>query len=399
MKIALFTAPHLGGTWTCCKITHEGLALHNIDTIRINYGSKAIESNNDIVYENEQNWGVIVSNSDNEQTQARAVADYLISNDFDGVIVDIFSNNVSTNLLRYLPDHIFRIVFMHTISTATIGALVKFAPYSHAFVGISPAVMRCYQNHNIIGNHVKLIPNSIACDSLPTPHKLDNDCLKVIFLGRLEEQTKRIFDLPKIMKLVNKSITLDIYGDGDSDKDKLLDKIKGYPNIKYCGFVQQENLFNVISQYDAMIITSRTESFCRSLIEGMAGGCVPICTCLHGVTDEIVEHGKTGYLFKVGDCKTAAKYLNYLANNPKNLVRMQKESQAQIQKKYTRGMYAKSLATLLEEVKESPRKIAAPLDIANWELPLCLRGGLIRRFIPANIRTFLGTLKNRWYFR
>ena len=60
---------------------------------------------------------------------------------------------------------------------------------------------------------------------------------------------------------------------------------------------------------------SRFEGFGFSLIEAMAAGCVPIVSRIHGVTDWIVEDGKTGFVCGIDKPREFAERLIQLSKD------------------------------------------------------------------------------------
>jgi L-malate glycosyltransferase len=63
---------------------------------------------------------------------------------------------------------------------------------------------------------------------------------------------------------------------------------------------------------DVYVLPSRSEAFSNALLEAMACGCCPVASDIGG-TKELVEHGNTGLLFKVGDRDGLARNLKLLA--------------------------------------------------------------------------------------
>jgi L-malate glycosyltransferase len=97
-------------------------------------------------------------------------------------------------------------------------------------------------------------------------------------------------------------------------KAKLTNKIKWYPVIPYH---QMPHMYAKIKESKGCTIaTTRAESFGNTFIESMACG-VPVVA--HGVSSipEIVEHGKTGYLFNEEDVEDAVDKLEKVFNQSK----------------------------------------------------------------------------------
>jgi N-acetyl-alpha-D-glucosaminyl L-malate synthase BshA len=138
---------------------------------------------------------------------------------------------------------------------------------------------------------------------------------------------KRIPDLLRIIGLVQKqqNIKLLLLAGGD---------IKPYTSlIKKLGIekkiIVRNNILdieNYISAADLGIYTSEDESFGMGILETMSYGKPVLSTKVGGIV-EVVEDGKTGFLFKVGDTKSFAKKLTELSRNPELVRKLGAEAQ------------------------------------------------------------------------
>jgi glycosyltransferase involved in cell wall biosynthesis len=65
---------------------------------------------------------------------------------------------------------------------------------------------------------------------------------------------------------------------------------------------------------DIFVLPSRSESFPNGLLEAMASGCCPVGSNVGGVP-ELIEHGKSGLLFRSGDSGELAECFRALLTN------------------------------------------------------------------------------------
>jgi glycosyltransferase involved in cell wall biosynthesis len=72
---------------------------------------------------------------------------------------------------------------------------------------------------------------------------------------------------------------------------------------------------------DMMLLPSELESFGLAALEAMACEVVPIATDVGGVP-EVIEHGRTGFLAKVGDVDSMARYAIETLSDEKKLNEM-----------------------------------------------------------------------------
>lgn len=123
---------------------------------------------------------------------------------------------------------------------------------------------------------------------------------------------KRIPDLLKIASLAKKNskFKLLILAGGDfSPFEALAKKLNLGKQLIVKDRVN--DIGNYINASDVGIYPSETESFGMGILETMSYG-KPILSTRVGGVPEVVDSGKTGYLFKVGDVKGFAKQLNIM---------------------------------------------------------------------------------------
>jgi glycosyltransferase involved in cell wall biosynthesis len=75
--------------------------------------------------------------------------------------------------------------------------------------------------------------------------------------------------------------------------------------VRFLG--KQDEIAQVISLADLLLLPSEKESFGLVALEAMACG-VPTIGSQTGGIPELIQHGKTGFLAPIGDTTTMAKY-------------------------------------------------------------------------------------------
>jgi L-malate glycosyltransferase len=167
-----------------------------------------------------------------------------------------------------------------------------------------------------VKNHIEVIYNFVNCDVY---------CRDKNFAERRAEYApngerilvhvsnfrpvKRVTDVIEIFDRVRKQIPakLLLMGDGpDRSPAEWLAVQKGIHNdVIFLG--KREQVFETLAISDVLLMPSELESFGLAALEAMASEVVPITTNVGGVP-EVVEHGKSGFLAKVGDVETMASY-------------------------------------------------------------------------------------------
>jgi len=75
-----------------------------------------------------------------------------------------------------------------------------------------------------------------------------------------------------------------------------------------------DNVAPILAHTHLLLMTSLSESFCLAALEAMACG-VPVLAADVGGLPEVVLHGKTGFLFPLGNHSLAVKLAVHLLSN------------------------------------------------------------------------------------
>ncbi|MDG4656121.1 N-acetyl-alpha-D-glucosaminyl L-malate synthase BshA [Ectobacillus antri] len=111
---------------------------------------------------------------------------------------------------------------------------------------------------------------------------------------------------------------------------KLVNKLDLDEKVLFLG--KQENVEDLLSISDLMLLLSEKESFGLVLLEAMACGVPCIGTNIGGIP-EVIEDGETGYICSVGNvAEVAAKAVALLQNEPLHTQMKEKAQQAVLEK-------------------------------------------------------------------
>jgi L-malate glycosyltransferase len=192
----------------------------------------------------------------------------------------------------------------------------KFIGWSDGVVFVSKSVSRYIQN----GNPLKTL-NTVIYNGLKSPKirpKSVNLPTSMNFgiVGLIDPakgQLKAVQYLNDILLDYPNSV-LNIYGTGTGQYfKKLIREVKNLNlnnNVIFHGFV---NELNTIYSFDILFMFSRSEGFGRVTVEAMMRG-IPVIGFDGGGTTELIEHGRSGYLFN--DSVSFKKSLDLLTSSP-----------------------------------------------------------------------------------
>ena len=132
-------------------------------------------------------------------------------------------------------------------------------------------------------------------------------------------KVKRIQDVIKSFKIINESIPskLVLVGDGPerAKMERLARELNISTDVNFLGNLKSTK--EVLNISDLFMLPSSSESFGLAALEALACG-VPVIATNKGGIPEVVEHGISGYLSKVGDYKDMSKNALSILNDEKN---------------------------------------------------------------------------------
>lgn len=267
-----------------------------------------------------------------------------------------------------------------TIATLTIGhtdseTFYLPARHYHSFltraIGVSPEVCVSYNlSCGIKLENIEWIPYGVQT-SETEPIESGDDTLKLIYVGRLEENQKRVSDLVKVVKLLSANGTkykLSIIGDGE-EMPKIKEDVKDELNsgtVELRGWLESDKVIEAMRASDVFVLTSAYEGFCIALVESMANGCCPVVTDIRSGNKQLIENGESGFLIDIGDTETFAEKLKFLSLNRGELLKMRRNAWETGVKFSVEKMvenYLNCFQQAIDDNKENPRA-------ANRKFPL-----------------------------
>lgn len=124
---------------------------------------------------------------------------------------------------------------------------------------------------------------------------------------------KRVTDVVEIFDRVSKDVPSRLLFVGEGPElSKVLCQVKErglLDRVTFCG--KQDDVAQLLSLSDVMLLPSEKESFGLVALEAMACG-VPTVSSNAGGIPELITHGETGYLADIGDVEQMAQYVRTL---------------------------------------------------------------------------------------
>lgn len=397
MKLAFFAYPHRGGTFTVFRHLRAGLGRHGVDVYWLGVGPLAHAAFQDPAWRAERVCGTACGQSDDdERAQAIALRRTIELERFDGVVVNVHADPVQTNLVRYLPRSLLRMLIVHNITPGTYAAATAVRDHVHGVVCVSRRIKEdLVARHGFSRASIGTIPNAT---DLPLAEArrppLEEAPLRILSLGRVEDQAKGVLWLPDIMRRLPPELRLTVAGDGP-DLKRLKQRSGDLGDrIRFVGAVSPTEVAPLLAEHDVLLAPSRFEGFMITAAEAMASGCVPVASCIRGVTDTVIEDGVSGLLFPVGDLDAAAIAVRRLDTDRDLWLSLSHQGQEQARTRFSIERLGADYASLIKHLDRERPSIAAPLDIADWRLPAGLRPGL-RTYLPTSVKNFIRMVRER----
>jgi len=144
------------------------------------------------------------------------------------------------------------------------------------------------ERYGLSTNHIKVLHNYIDTELFFDKGLERKDAY--VFIGRLNSQ-KNLFALLEAFK--GSSHKLDLYGDGDQKEE--LENSNNSENISFKGRISNDQVAEVLNSYKYYILPSFYEGMPKTLLEGMASGCLALGTPVVGI-NEVIRHNHNGLL-------------------------------------------------------------------------------------------------------
>ena len=185
-------------------------------------------------------------------------------------------------------------VQMKQLKQRFIRNLNNFVKYSDSFICVSVLLKKAVIDITKTSRDIKVIPNILSsafCEN--TKFKIKHKDFNFIAVGRLDPIKHFDFLVSVFANTFNAvgNVKLTIVGSGvqESELRKRIAELNCGDRIKLAGYVKPEVLQKMYLNSDALIVTSKIETFCLPIAEAMSCGLPVITTCDVGAAEFIDE--------------------------------------------------------------------------------------------------------------
>ncbi len=196
----------------------------------------------------------------------------------------------------------------------------------------------------------KIISHGVDVNVFSPREKTNSTMLKIVTASSLFYYKGLDILMEALLKLKNDKVnfTVEIYGDGPEKSRLKKISVDSKLPVSFKGKIDRERLPVILSKADVFVQASRIESFGLSVTEAMACVCVPVCSAVGGLKDQ-VKHMENGLLFESENSDQLFQNLKLLANDKKLYQLLSKKARNTILDKF-------SLEKMTEETIEAYRE-------------------------------------------
>jgi glycosyltransferase involved in cell wall biosynthesis len=363
-RIAYGTCPKIGGTFVFYKLLRQALRPYGWDVLAAVPG-KYINDFWDPAYEDDGCVRIAPEEQDLKHV-AQEIVDWC-----DKAKVDVYlpmSVQAMVSAIPHLPQRVHSIMRCSNITRHAYDIVTVHKEYVPKVIATSKRQWDdLIHRRRVEESRMVLIPHGTdltAFSEAAAKRSAPGEILRLGFVGRLEQESKGIYSLRPILDQITAAgikFELTVVG-GGPDRRKLEQQLaphREHGRVRLVGDQPHERVPRYLGEMDVFLMPSRFEGFGFSLIEAMASGCVPIVSGIRGVTDWIVEDGKTGFVCGIDKPNEFADRVINLAKDRTRLAQLSQASLKTSQERFSLERMGADYHKLFSEI----------LQAGPWPLP------------------------------
>ncbi len=388
IKVAFGSVPKDGGTFTFYRNQSKALLPLGVKMLCVSVGKEQADLWND-QYADES--CVLLAQEELDlKKQAQSFVKWCIQEDIN--IVMAINSYAILSAIPHLPKKVQ--VVSRCANAFDLGYRITMSGGERIskIVALTPRLKNdLISDYGADEGKIELIPNGVdpmAYQEESINLKGDFNILKIAFVGRLEHEQKGVLHIPPILKeLDNIPYKLSIVGQGKHklDLERALETEIREGKVEFLGQLPPIEIAKVLAKNHLYLFTSHFEGCPNSLLEAMMAGCIPMSLIIAGITDFIVEDGKTGMLYEAGDYDAIAEGFKELYKHPERLRSMSIACKNAALERFSNDQCAKAYRTLFERVLTNSLNLIEPKSWDSFKPDSNIPKGRLD-FLPVKLR-------------
>ncbi len=254
-----------------------------------------------------------------------------------GIIAGLISKNLRIPLMLSIHGTDLRLARKNPFLRMLTVWLLK---RSNTVVTVSRFLAREVENLLQYDIDVETIPMPVEQENFFPPEKrVLHEKTKIITVARLTKQKQIDVLLHASEILLKRGIehTIQIVGDG-TERNNLerLRNVSGLP-VEFLGFQPIDRVGEYLREANIFVLPAVEEGFGLAVVEAMLSG-LPVVLARSGAFTELVEDGRTGFLFQPSNAEELADILSKLIKNPELLQTISKNALKEARKRFSKDV-------------------------------------------------------------
>ncbi len=184
---------------------------------------------------------------------------------------------------------------------------------------------------------------------------------KLLYLGAINPRKNLILLLNALAELRSQGCLYELTIVGDYQEEtyrreveSVISSLNLEDSVSFLGWQSQKQILDIIREIAILVMPSEQENMPMAALEVMASGKPVIATKVGGIP-EIIDDGRTGFLFEKGDSKALVEILKNLYHNPGMIIEAGKAAKEKMEESYKAERIASRLLQYYQNVvkKES----------------------------------------------
>ncbi len=170
------------------------------------------------------------------------------------------------------------------------------------------------------------VPNGVPSGPKPAKRPLNKNVLQLAYAGRIEHPDKRVFDIPRILDVLDREgvpYHLSIAGSGPQDVQlkKMLAEHMEKGKVTHLGRLMVDELYDrFYSKTDILLFPSPWEGWPLVVGEAISAGVIPAAAAFRGsAKEQVLIPDYNAIMYQVGDPVSAGRKIAELARHPDRL--------------------------------------------------------------------------------
>lgn len=212
------------------------------------------------------------------------------------------------------------------------------------YIALTDFAREKFVGENLPAEKVVVKPNFLHPD--PGPGQARDD--HALFVGRLSVE-KGVDTMIAAWDRLGYRVPLKVLGDGPL-ADTVAQASRKIGGVEWLGRRPKEQTLDLMGRAQFLVFPSLCyENFPLVVAEAFASG-LPIIASDLGSMSSLVDHGRTGLLFRPGDSRDLADKVRWALAHPAELANMRREARSEFEAKYTAAKNYRRLVGIYESV-------------------------------------------------